>query len=536
MHRGRVIHLHPDDNVAIAVDTIPAGAIAAASAPRDDRVGDGVEMASVTASANIHPGHKIALDDIETGSWVLKFGQPIGRASRPIRRGDHVHCHNVVDDHSIDAREIVIDPPPPRDPIGGTFEGYVREDGRVGTRNYIAVISTVNCSATVCHRIAETIEYRRQHGDLAWPENVDGVFAASHTGGCAMQLGGEKHEMLTRVLRGFRDHPNVAAAVVIGLGCEQTTAESISQLTTLTTNPSDANAPRLKRQRTPDATPLLNIQSAGGTARTIDRGVEMVERLLPQAAACQRQTVDARHLHIAMECGGSDGYSGWTANPALGAVTDRVVAAGGTSVVSETTELYGAEHLLVPRFRDRNAAGRFLDRLDWWKRHVATYGGTLDHNPSIGNKAGGLSTITEKSLGAASKTGSARIEDFVAYGHRIDRPGLHLMDSPGFDPSSVTGKVAGGANLVLFSTGRGSCFGCKPVPVIKVATHDRLLEQMPDDMDVSAGGILSGETVDEVGEALWQYALKVASGRATHSERLGLGDHEFVPWTIGPVL
>ena len=533
MNRHRVIHLHSDDNVAIAANVIRGGSLLQTSA---DSALDSASGDPVIASTDIHPGHKIALVDIDVGEWVRKYGQPIGRASTAIRRGEHVHCHNLVDDHSIDARGLGIDPPSSPPPHRGTFEGYVRGDGRVATRNYIAIISTVNCSATVCHRIVEAIDQQRRGGQLAWPENVDGVFAATHAGGCAMQFGGEKHEMLTRVLRGYRNHPNVAAAVVVGLGCEQTTAESISDFAERSNGLSDNRVQTPLEKSVNAATPFLTIQSTGGTAQTIRQGVETIRKLLPQAAAMKRQVVDAKHLHIAMECGGSDGYSGWTANPVLGTVTDRVVAAGGTSVVSETTELYGAEHLLVPRFRDHPGAVRFLDRLEWWKRHVATYGGTLDHNPSVGNKAGGLSTITEKSLGAASKTGSVRIEDFVAYGHRIDRPGLHLMDSPGFDPSSVTGKVAGGANLVLFSTGRGSCFGCKPVPVIKVATHDRLMHQMPDDMDFSAGGVLHGQSVEDVGASLWKFALEVASGRATHSERLGLGDHEFVPWTIGPVL
>jgi altronate hydrolase len=276
--------------------------------------------------------------------------------------------------------------------------------------------------------------------------------------------------------------------------------------------------------------------AVSGTRATIDKAERLVEELLDRANLCTRKHADASHLTLAVECGGSDGYSGLTANPAVGVVSDRIVACGGASVISETTELYGAEHLLVARSRSEEVARKLIDRIEWWKHHVSMFGGQIDNNPSVGNKAGGLTTITEKSLGAVSKSGSTALEAVYDYAEPITTAGLAVMDTPGFDPSSVTGKVAGGANLVMFTTGRGSCFGCKPTPVIKVATNSKLFESMHEDMDLDAGTILAGEAVESAGERFLEFALRVASGESTASERLGFGDHEFVPWTVGPVL
>ncbi len=476
----------------------------------------------------IAPGHKIALTDISEGDQVLKYGQNIGRATKPIRVGEHVHSHNLADHHTVDSGQLHVSPPPSPSRIQRSFSGYYRHDGRVGTRNYIAIISTVNCSATVCHQVASRFTPERMQ---RWP-NVDGVFAATHTTGCALEYHGIKHQMLGRVLAGYAQHPNVGGCLIIGLGCEQTTAGYLQQHHGVVS----LYAPSGERLTRDNSTPMLTMQTEGGTRVTIDKAEKLVEELLDRANAFTRADADASHLMLAVECGGSDGYSGLTANPAVGVVSDRIVACGGASVISETTELYGAEHLLVARSRSEAVARKLIERIEWWKQHVAMFGGQIDNNPSVGNKAGGLTTITEKSLGAVSKSGSTALEAVYDYAEPVTTSGLAVMDTPGFDPASVTGKVAGGANLVLFTTGRGSCFGCKPTPVIKIATNSNLFNSMRDDMDLDAGTILMGETVEQAGERFFEFALRVASGESTASERLGFGDHEFVPWTVGPVL
>jgi len=409
-----------------------------------------------------------------------------------------------------------------------SFLGYHRGDGRVGTRNYVAIISTVNCSASVCHAVVERFDSERMK---RWP-NVDGVFAATHTTGCAIQYHGTKHQMLGRVLAGYAKHPNVGGCLLIGLGCEQTTAGYLREHHDVVSLVAPDGA-LLTRD---DGIPMLTMQTEGGTRATIEKAEAELEIVLDRANEAVRTPADASHLMVAVECGGSDGYSGLTANPAVGVVADRIVACGGTAVISETTELYGAEHLLVARSRTADVAQQLLDRIDWWKDHVAMFGGELDNNPSVGNKAGGLTTITEKSLGAVSKSGSTALEAVYEYAQPITSRGLVVMDSPGFDPASVTGKVAGGANLVLFTTGRGSCFGCKPSPVIKIATNTPLFERLGEDMDLNAGVVLEGEDLQSVGDRFFEFALEVASGRKTSSEQLGIGDHEFVPWTVGPTL
>lgn len=513
----RVIRLHPSDHVAIAIEAlVPGTAIDVANGP------------ARPCRAMIPPGHKVAVVAIEAGEQIRKYGQPIGVASRAIAVGEHVHSHNLVDHHHVESTNLRVAPPPQPTPLQRSFRGYHRADGRVGTRNYVAIVSTVNCSATVCHQVVRRFTEQRMQ---QWP-NVDGVFAATHTTGCALQYHGYKHQMLGRVLAGYAGHPNVAACLVIGLGCEQMTAGYLAEHHGVVS----LHAPGGERLTRDHGTPMLTMQSEGGTRATIDKAEALVEQLLDRANGCVRQPTDASHLMLAVECGGSDGYSGLTANPAVGVVSDRVVACGGTSIISETTELYGAEHLLVARSRQVSVAEKLIERIEWWKQHVAMFGGEIDNNPSVGNKAGGLTTITEKSLGAVSKSGSTALEAVYDYAERVSSRGLVVMDTPGFDPSSVTGKVAGGANLVMFTTGRGSCFGCKPTPVIKVATNSLLFHSMRDDMDLDAGTIIEGERVEDAGNRFFEYALEVASGESTASERLGVGDHEFVPWTVGPVL
>jgi altronate hydrolase len=511
-----VVRLAPIDNVAVATEAVAPG--------RRLSLAD----ADLDALDAIPPGHKIAIRPIASGQPVIKYGQPIGIATVDIEPGRHVHSQNLADHHTVDADLSCVSPPEPPAPIRRTFDGFRRPDGRVGTRNYVALISTVNCSASVCHKVAERFDPERMR---RWP-NVDGVFAATHTTGCALQYHGVKHQMLGRVLAGYADHPNVGGCLVIGLGCEQTTAGYLNEHHGLVS----LYGPSGQRLTRDDGTPMLTMQTEGGTRATIEKATRLLEDLLDRVNSFEREPADAEHLVLAVECGGSDGYSGLTANPAVGVVSDRIVACGGTSVISETTELYGAEHLLVRRSRSPEVARRLLDRIEWWKQHVAMFGGQIDNNPSVGNKAGGLTTITEKSLGAVSKSGSTALEGVYDYAERMTRRGLLVMDTPGFDPSSVTGKVAGGANLVMFTTGRGSCFGCKPTPVIKVASNTPLFETLREDMDLNAGTALEGESLQDVGDRFFEFALEVASGRRTASEELGIGDHEFIPWTVGPTL
>ena len=510
------LQLNCRDNVAVAIKNLPAGGSFAAS---------GLE---VVASSPIPAGHKIAIQPIAVGSAVKKYGQPIGVATTTIQPGDHVHSHNLADHHRVSADLSTVAPPPPPPKLSRSFEGFRRPSGRVGTRNYVAIIATVNCSATVCHEVVKRFDAKRMQ---RWP-NVDGVFAATHTTGCALQYNGIKHQMLGRVLTGYARQPNVGGCLVIGLGCEQTTAGYLGDHHGVTS----LFAPDGSKLTRDDGIPMLTMQSEGGTRQTIDTAETLLEQVLDKANQATREPVDAANLMIAVECGGSDGYSGLTANPAVGVVSDRIVACGGTSVISETTELYGAEHLLVARSRSPEVAQQLLDRIAWWKQHVATYGGQIDNNPSIGNKAGGLTTITEKSLGAVSKSGATALEAVYQYAEPVATRGLVVMDTPGFDPASVTGKVAGGANMVLFTTGRGSCFGCKPTPVIKIASNTPLFQAMKDDMDLNAGVVLEGEDLQDVGDQFFDFVLQVASGRKTCSELLGIGDHEFVPWTVGPTL
>lgn len=511
-----VVQLNARDNVAVATRKLI----------RSENITS--PLFAVRSRMDILPGHKIATMPIELGAPVIKYGQPIGVASVAIEPGDHVHSHNLSDHHLVSGDLSSIAPPDPPPSLSRSFDGFHRPDGRVGTRNYVAIIATVNCSATVCHEVVKRFDADRLK---RWP-NVDGVFAATHTTGCALQYNGIKHQMLGRVLSGYAKQPNVGGCLVIGLGCEQTTAGYLSEHHGVVS----LFAPSGEKLTRDGGIPMLTMQTEGGTRKTIAKADALLEQVLDRANEATRAPADASNLMIAVECGGSDGYSGLTANPAVGIVSDRIVACGGTSVISETTELYGAEHLLVARSRSPQVAQKLLDRIEWWKQHVANYGGQIDNNPSVGNKAGGLTTITEKSLGAVSKSGSTAMEAVYEYAERVTTKGLVVMDSPGFDPASVTGKVAGGANLVLFTTGRGSCFGCKPTPVIKIATNTPLFDAMREDMDLNAGVVLEGEDLQEVGDQFFEFALKVASGTKTCSEELGIGDHEFIPWTVGPTL
>ncbi len=521
--RTEFIWLNPQDSVVVCLRPFQAGEVLC------------VSDLKVTVLEDIPAGHKLSIRDLAVDEPVRKFGWPIGFASRPIRCGEHVHTHNVRCDHTIDPKAVSTELPEPLPPrTQHTFRGYVRPDGKVGTRNYLAVISNVNCSASVARMIAR----RFDEPALAAFPNVDGVISFRHEGGCAMAWEGYRHRMLTRVLGGFARHPNIGGFVLVGLGCEQGTLDHLVQSQRLHHIASPNGAPSVLAldDHTTAPIPVLSIQNTGGTQKTVERGVEMVAEMLPRINAVRRTEVPAAKLVLGTECGGSDGYSGITANPALGAAADLLVASGGTVILSETSEIYGAEHLLTRRARSQEIADRLIERIEWWKWYCGNYGEEMDSNPSVGNKAGGLTTITEKSLGAVSKGGTTVLEGVYEYAEPIDRSGFVVMDSPGFDPASVTGMVASGANLIAFTTGRGSCFGFKPTPSYKIASNTRLYQRLPDDMDFNAGQVIEGRSVAEVGHDLFLELLKTASGEPTCSERLGIGDEEFVPWLVGPML
>ncbi|MCD7107737.1 altronate dehydratase family protein [Rhizobium sp. DKSPLA3] len=507
MATPRILRLNDADNVVIAIDRVSTG--------------DSLQNGVVARSA-VGKGHKIALARIAEGEPIRKFGQIIGFAAVPIAPGDWVHEHNVaIHDFSRDyafASEARPDGGLLAGEVPETFQGFRRPDGRVGTRNYIGILSSVNCSATVAGFIAEAVE---RSGILNDYPDVDGVIPFTHGTGCGMASKGEGYDILARTQWGYATHPNLAAVVLVGLGCE------VFQI------------PRLKQQYgivEGDHFQSLTIQEAGGTRRSIEAGVERIRDLLPLAAKARRETVAASEITLALQCGGSDGYSGLTANPALGAAVDQLVRQGGTAVLSETPEIFGAEHLLTRRAESAAVGQKIVDLIDWWTDYAARAGGELNNNPSPGNKAGGLTTILEKSLGAVAKGGTSTLRGVYAYAERIDRKGFVYMDTPGYDPVAATGQVAGGANVIAFTTGRGSAYGCKPTPSIKLATNSDLYRRMEEDMDINCGDVLEGVSIEEKGREIFQTVLRVASGERSKSEELGYGANEFVPWQIGATM
>ncbi len=499
--------LRPGDDVAVATADLPAGTALATSA------------GEVVVTRHVPRGHKLAVRALAAGDPVRKYGQVIGRATAPVAPGEHVHVHNLgMDAHADLAYEFGtarVALPAPRE--ARTFEGYVRADGRVGTRQYVGIVTSVNCSASTARMVAD--QFRGPVLD-AYP-HVDGVVALTHGSGCGMVPTSEGGQVLRRTLRGYATHPNMAGVLVLGLGCEMLTVGGL--LADLPVSPDTV-------------VEHLTIQETGGVRASVRAGVEAVRGMLGTIEARRRRPVPISELVLGLNCGGSDGYSGITANPALGVASDLLVAHGGTSVLAETPEVFGAEHLLTRRAVSSEVGRRLLDRIAWWQDYVAAGGGTLDNNPSPGNKAGGLTTILEKSLGAVAKAGSAELRAVYEYAEAITERGLGLMDTPGFDPVSVTGLVAGGVTVVCFTTGRGSVLGCKPVPSIKIATNTEVFTRMREDMDLDAGRIVDGTaTLQQVGEEIFETILAVASGRATVSEELDLGADEFVPWQMGVV-
>ncbi|GAA0464618.1 D-galactarate dehydratase [Paractinoplanes deccanensis] len=470
---------------------------------------------TLRATAEVPQGHKVAVRDIGAGAEVRKYGQVIGRATRAIRPDEHVHTHNLAYEaveHAYEFGTARVSIPAAAETR--TFEGYHRADGRVGTRNYVGVLTSVNCSASTARMIAD--QFRGAVMDAY--ANVDGVVALTHDSGCGLVPASEGGRILQRTLRGYAAHPNVGALLVVGLGCEMIAADS------LLPGSEDTLVER------------LIIQEQGGIRATVRAGVTAVRHLIEELDQRKRRTAPASKLILGLNCGGSDGYSGITANPALGYASDLLVAQGATTVLAETPEVFGAEHLLTRRAVSPEVGRRLIDRIGWWHDYMRAGGGTLDNNPSPGNKQGGLTTILEKSLGAVAKGGTAELSAVYEYAEQVTARGFTFMDTPGYDPVSVTGLVAGGATVVCFTTGRGSVLGTKPVPTIKIATNTEMYERMREDMDLDAGAIASGAaTVEGIGERIFELVLDVASGRATVSEELDLGRDEFVPWQLGAV-
>ncbi|KIN62903.1 Uronate isomerase [Sulfitobacter noctilucicola] len=501
--------LKDSDSILVLTRKAPAGNI--------------VVPGGVPLVAAVNPGHKIARQPIATGDPIRKLGHVIGFATADIALGEHVHTHNCgfgahpestrYGQH-LEAARAAVPLVEPR-----TFDGYLRKGGHVGTRNMIALIATVNCSATVIRKAADVIG---ASGMLDAFPNVDGVVALAHGGGCGMDADGLGAQVLERVLWGYATHPNVGAAVFVGLGCE------VMQIA------------RMKQKFQGDShQPFhgITIQEAGGTQSTVAQIVTQVQKILSSVNAIERTPQPLSALTIGLQCGGSDGYSGISANPALGAASDLIVGHGGRVMLSETPEIYGAEQLLLDRVDTERTGTNLSARLRWWEGYTQMHGGSMDNNPSPGNKAGGLTTILEKSLGAVAKSGSTPLNEVIAYAEKPTKSGLIFMDTPGYDPVSVTGQIAGGAQIVVFTTGRGSAFGSKPAPTIKLATNDRLFAQMPDDMDINCGDIVSGDvSIAQKGAEILDHIVETASGRRTKSEVLGLGDHEFVPWQLGAVM
>jgi altronate hydrolase len=486
----------------------------------DISAGTEISEENVSARDDIPSGHKMAVSEVKSGDPIKKYGQIIGFASRDIQPGEHVHTHNLSMGNFDRDYAFCSDATPPTETAAepATFSGIIRSDGRIATRNYIGVISNVNCSASVCRFIADAFR-----GDaLKDYPNIDGVVPITHGTGCGMALQGDGFEYLLNTINGYIRHPNFGGVLLIGLGCEGLQIDSVLE--------AGEHAPRPFFH-------TMTIQDTGGIRSTVDRGTALIREMLPELNKTERQAVPANRLILGLQCGGSDGYSGITANPALGVATDLLVRNGGTAILGETPEVYGAEHLLTRRAASREAGEKLIERIRWWENYTRQHGAEMDNNPAPGNKAGGLTTILEKSLGAIAKGGSTNLVDVVRYAQPVTANGLVLMDTPGFDPVSLTGMVAGGANIICFSTGRGSVYGCRPVPSIKLATNTLMYNRMREDMDINCGVALDENvSIEDLGEKIFDYILEVASGKKTKSEAFFMGDNEFIPWQMGAVI
>jgi altronate hydrolase len=501
----RTLSLNAKDNVIVAVDSVSAG----------------VTAKDVKAAVRIPRGHKMAVRKIAKGEPILKFGQIIGFATEDILPGAHVHTQNCAfatferDYAHAQAGKVEEVLPVEQQ---ATFQGYRRAKGNAGTRNYIGVVTSVNCSATVARFIAEEV---MRSGALKDYPNIDGVIPLVHSTGCGIDVDGESFEVLKRTTWGYATNPNMAGVLVVGLGCEGFQIARMKDAYGLVES---------------DTFRTMTIQDTGGTKKTIAAGVDAVRNMLPIANKVQRETVRASELNLALQCGGSDGYSGITANVALGVAVDILVRHGGTGVLAETPEIYGAEHLLTRRAVSREVGEKLVGIIKWWEDYTSRNRMSMDNNPSPGNKAGGLTTILEKSLGAAAKGGSTTLNAVYHYAEPVTAKGFVYMDTPGFDPVAATGQVAGGCNILCFTTGRGSAYGCKPTPSIKLATNSDVYRRMIDDMDINCGDILDGVTLESKGQEIFKTILRVASGERSKSELLGYGDAEYVPWQIGATM
>jgi altronate hydrolase len=505
----RIVRLNPSDNVIVAVDLLAPG----------------MAVEGVDVHARVPRGHKMATAQIPVGEPVRKFGQIIGFATQAIQPGDWVHEHNVgmgesKGDFARDYRFAEEARDEPVLPVNeqATFQGYRRANGRFGTRNYIGILTSVNCSASVARFIAEEVT---RSGMLDDYPDIDGVIPLVHGTGCALDIKGEGYELLKRTQWGYAANPNMGGVLMVGLGCEGFQIDRWKEAYGIAES---------------DTFQTFTIQQIGGTRRSIEKGVEAIRQMLPKVGAARRETAPASELVLALQCGGSDGYSGITANPALGAAVDKLVEHGGTAILSETPEIYGAEHLLTRRAATREIGEKLVGLIHCWEEYTERNRQEMNNNPSPGNKAGGLTTILEKSLGAAAKGGTKTLAGVYHYAEPVTAHGFVYMDTPGFDPVSATGQVAGGANVLCFTTGRGSAYGCKPTPSIKLATNSEMYRRMVDDMDINCGDVLDGVSIEDKGAEIFETILRVASGERSKSEALGYGDAEFVPWQIGAVM
>ena len=501
------IQLSPEDNVAVAVQAI--------------QLGQRIEQLNLSCRQSIPSGHKVAVNAIEKGQAIRKYNQIIGFASSDIAPGDHVHTHNCSMGDFTRDYAFCVDADPRRAvrPEGLTFDGYRRATGKAGTRNFLGLVTTVNCAGTVANLVAEKV---REEKLLADYPNIDGIVPLTHGSGCGMAGQGEPFEMLGRTLQGYATHPNFAGVLVLGLGCEVMQVAGFLKEYDL---------------KKSDSFRAFTIQSSKGTRRTVADCLGTIREMLPQADAARREAIPVSELVLALQCGGSDAWSGVSANPALGYAADRLVANGGTVILSETPEIYGAEHLLTRRAVSREVGEKLIERIQWWERYTRRNDMEMNNNPSPGNKEGGLTTILEKSLGAVAKSGTSDLAEVYLYAEPVRKRGLVFMDSPGFDPCSITGQVASGANIICFTTGRGSVYGYKPAPSIKLASNSTVYNRMQEDMDINCGTIVDGDsTVAEKGDEIFEYIVSVASGAASKSELLGFGGCEFVPWQTGAVM
>ena len=504
------IRLHSADDVVIARAQLMSGA----------------SVEGVPVKGLIPPGHKVATRAIQAGQPVRRYNQIIGFASAAIQPGEHVHTHNLnmgPEKGNFERDYVigqVVKPEAPRK--HATFMGIKRSDGRVATRNYSGVLSSVNCSATAARAIADHFSKRNNPSALADFPHVDGVVALTHGTGCGMDTEGLGMQLLERTLAGYATHANFWGVVVVGLGCES------NQINTWLAHSSLREGDTLK---------VFNIQDTGGTRLTVEKGIALIQEMLPRANQVKRESCSAEHITVGLQCGGSDGYSGISANPALGAAVDLLVQHGGTAILSETPEIYGAEHLLTRRAVKPEVAQKLIDRIHWWEQYTEINGGEMNNNPSPGNKAGGLTTILEKSLGAVAKGGTSNLQAVFEYAEPVNTHGFVYMDTPGYDPVSATGQVAGGANLICFTTGRGSAYGCAPSPSLKFSTNSALWKKQEEDMDLNCGEIVdNGISIADMGQRIFEMILKTASGEPSKSELHGYGQNEFVPWQVGAVM